>query len=226
MTSSVLALRPGRYPVLAAALAASAAAVGLAALDALPVDLSLLEVFAVVTGAWSVWMLSRNHPIGWWIGLVSVAAFALVFLRARLFAEVGIQIFYFLTSLQAIRIWLRGGEGRTERPVSRLPGRVLVATVPVFVLAVFGLQWVLVAINGAAPFWDALTTVMSLTAHLYLMWRYVESWYLWIAVDVIYVPLYTSRGLGLTAVLYGAFLLISVGGLRRFLTLVREGAPA
>ena len=225
MTSGVLALRPNRYLIRAVALATSAAAIGLAALDALPVALSLLEVFAVVTGAWSVWMLSRNHPIGWWIGLVSVAAFALVFFRARLFAEVGIQVFYSVTSLQAIWIWLRGGEGRTERPVSRLPARVLLATVPAFGLAFLALHSVLVAVNGAAPFWDALTTVMSLTAHLYLMWRYVESWYLWIAVDVIYVPLYTSRGLGLTAVLYGAFLLMSVGGLRRFLSLVREGVP-
>ena len=74
----------------------------------------------------------------------------------------------------------------------------------------------------AAPYWDALTVVMSLTAHLYLMWRFVDSWYLWISVDVIYLPLYVSRGLALTAVLYAVFLVMSVGGLRRFRALLPE----
>ena len=91
------------------AVVASVAAVTLAGFGSWPLDLSLLEVSAVVTGAWSVWTLSHNQPIGWSIGLGSVAAFGVVFFQARLFAEVGIQAFYFVTSLQAIWIWLRGG---------------------------------------------------------------------------------------------------------------------
>jgi nicotinamide mononucleotide transporter len=206
------------------AVVASAAVVVLAGFGALPLDLSLLEVFAVVTGAWSVWTLSHNQPIGWWIGLGSVAAFGVVFFQARLFAEVGIQAFYFVTSLQAIWIWLRGGTDRTERPVTRAPHVVLVVTVPLGILALCGLWQLLIALHGAAPFWDALTVVMSLTAHLYLMWRFVDSWYLWISVDVIYLPLYVSRGLALTAVLYAGFLVMSVGGLRRFRALIPERA--
>jgi nicotinamide mononucleotide transporter len=54
------------------------------------------------------------------------------------------------------------------------------------------------------------------------MWRFVESWYIWIAVDVIYVPLYMSRGLRLTALLYVAFLVMSIAGLVRFRGLVRK----
>lgn len=181
-----------------------------------------MEVLAVVTGALSVWYLSRNQPLGWWIGLVSVAAFAVVFFRARLFAEVGIQVFYFVTSLQAIVIWLRGGDHGTPRPVTRLPLRTAVVTVPLVVVGVFGLRALLVELNGAAVFWDALTTVLSLTAHLYLMWRYVESWWLWLAVDVIYVPLYASRGLLLTSALYVGFFVLSAQGLRRFRAEVAE----
>jgi nicotinamide mononucleotide transporter len=44
-------------------------------------------------------------------------------------------------------------------------------------------------LGGAAPFWDALTTILSAIAQLYLMERYLESWYLWIVADTIYVPL-------------------------------------
>lgn len=175
-----------------------------------------LEVLAVVTGAWSVWLLARNRPLGWWIALVSIASFAVVFYRVRLFAEVGIQVVYFITSAQAIWIWMRGGGQGAERPVTHVPARVWLWTLPAAAVGFVLLRSLLITADGAAPFWDALTTVMSLVAHGFLMFRLVESWWIWIAVDVIYVPLYYSRDLTLTAALYVGYLLLSISGLRTF----------
>jgi nicotinamide mononucleotide transporter len=42
----------------------------------------------------------------------------------------------------------------------------------------------------------------------------VESWWIWIAVDLIYVPLYVYKGLRLTAVLYFVFMVLCIIGLR------------
>jgi len=209
---------------LTVALAASVGVLGLAYAGRLPDEWgSPLEVLGVVTGGWSVWLLARNHPLGWWVGLVMVAAYGVVFYRAQLYGEVILQVFYFGTSLQAIVIWLRGGQDRGERPVARAPRRLLALTAPVVVVAVVLLRGWLVQRGGAAPFWDALTTVLSVTAHLLLMGRYVESWLLWITVDVVYIPLYASRGLHLTSGLYGAFLLLAIQGLLTFRRLVAEG---
>jgi nicotinamide mononucleotide transporter len=163
-----------------------------------------------------------NRPLGWWIGLVGVVAYAVVFYRVRLFAEVGIQAVYFVTSLQAIWIWLHGGQQKQERPVSRLTLRWALILLAVAILATWGLYELLVALRGAVPFWDAVTAVMSLVAHACLMFRIVENWWVWIAVDVIYIPLYISRGLYLTSVLYLAFLIMSIYGLINFLRIYRE----
>ena len=181
-----------------------------------------LEMFAVVTSALSTWLLAKNKPLGWWIGLAGVTAYAVVFYRVRLFAEVDIQIVYFVTSLQAIWIWLHGGQQKRERPVGRVTPRWALVTLVVAVLAVWGVFELLVVLRGAVPFWDALTTVMSLVAHAYLMFRLVENWWIWIAVDIIYVPLYASRGLYLTSVLYFAFLIMAIYGLLNFQRIFRE----
>jgi nicotinamide mononucleotide transporter len=188
----------------------------------IPIELSVLETVAVVTYAWSVWLLARNNPLGWWIGLIGTALYGFVFYQARLYAEVGLQGFYFITSLQAIYIWLRGGQNHTQKPVGHISRKWLILTAILAIASIFALRSFLIVIQGAAPFWDALTTVMSLVAHLYLMGRLLESWYLWITVDVIYVPLYASRHLYLTSILYAIFGLMALGGLKNFQRIDRE----
>ena len=186
-----------------------------------------LEAWAAVSYVWSVWLLARNHPAGWFVGLAGVVLYGLLFWRVRLFGEVGLQGFYFVTSLQGIWIWRRSrGEAAAERPVSRLPVALGVAGLVLGLAAFLALRWALLAREGAAPTWDALTTVVSVIAHLYLLGRFVESWYLWIAVDTIYVPLYASRELYLTAGLYAVFWLLALRGLLHFRRLCAEGQAA
>lgn len=185
-------------------------------------NLNPLEVLAVLTSAGGTWLLARNSPLGWWIGLVGIVLYGFVFYQARLFAEIGLQVVYFVTSLQAIYIWLYGGEKKKERPVSRISPKWVLITLVLAALALWGLYELLIYLRGAVPFWDALTTIMSLVAHIYLMFRVVENWYVWIAVDVIYIPLYASRGLYLTSGLYVAFLIMSIYGLLNFQRLDRE----
>lgn len=195
-------------------------------LPALTEALSPLEAVATVSLAWAVWLLARNEPAGWWVSLLGVVCYSVVFYRAKLYAEVGIQVFYFVTSIQAIWIWLRGGAEHTERPVGRVPLRWLIPSLVIAALATFGLRELLIELRGAAPFWDALTTVLSLVAHLYLMGRYVESWHLWVAVDTIYVPLYLTRNLYLTSVLYAVFWLMALNGLVNFRRLYQQQQQA
>jgi nicotinamide mononucleotide transporter len=187
-----------------------------------PVELDLIEAIAAISSAWSVWLLAKNNPLGWWIGLIGVIAYAAVFYQVKLYGEVAIQFFYLITSLQAIYIWLRGGENSTEKPVGRISQRWLILTAVLVIVGVFGLRSLLISLGGAAPFWDALTTVLSAIAQLYLMARYLESWYLWIVVDIIYVPLYASRNLYLTSILYAIFLVMAVRGLRNFQRIYAE----
>lgn len=100
--------------------------------------------------------------------------------------------------------------------------RWLILTAVLVTVGVFGLRTVLVYLGGAAPLWDALTTILSAIAQLYLMERYLESWYLWIVADTIYVPLYASRGLYLTSILYAIFWLMGIHGLQNFQRIYSE----
>lgn len=80
------------------------------------------------------------------------------------------------------------------------------------------LHWVLVTFTeSTVPFWDAITTVLSLLATWGQARKKIECWWLWIAADVIYVPLYAYKELYLTAVLYVGFMVLCVIGLRNWM---------
>lgn len=73
------------------------------------------------------------------------------------------------------------------------------------------------ATDSTVPFWGALTKALSLAAPYGQCRKKIESWYLWIAADVIYIPLYAYKALYLTSLLYAGFLLLCAVGLRAWL---------
>jgi nicotinamide mononucleotide transporter len=83
------------------------------------------------------------------------------------------------------------------------------------------------SVGGAAPFFDALTTTLSLAAQYLLTRKLIENWYIWITADIIYIGLYINRELYLTSALYALFLVLCLLGLRQWRqSLATEPAPA
>lgn len=203
--------------------------VGIALTSAFELDWAPIEVFATVTGAQCVYLLARNRVSGWVVGLASGAAFVIVFAQARLFGDVAVQVFYLAVSVQAIWIWRspeRSASTRPKRRVSWADHRLILWTIPVFILGWLGIYAALSALGAALPFWTSLTTTMCLTAQLYLLGRYVQSWILYVAADMIYVPMFLHLGLTLTSGLYLVLMVLSTIGLLRFIREASSQATA
>ncbi|MGA1343138.1 MAG: nicotinamide riboside transporter PnuC [Hyphomonas sp.] len=174
---------------------------------------SPLEAAAFITGVICVWLVVRQSIWNFPLGLLNVAAYAWIFYEYRLYADSGLQVVYFCLNLAGWYLWLFGGKNRTALRVRRTSAREL-ALIALLIAATTGLLWwILGKLGGAAKFWDALTTSISLSAQWLQSHKKLECWHLWILADVIYVPLYISRGLNLTALLYGIFLCMAVMGL-------------
>lgn len=177
---------------------------------------SVLEAVSFVTGAIAVWLTVKENIWNFPIGLVNTAAYSVVFYQARLFGDAALQIVYFGLCLAGWYRWLYGGEQKTRLTVTRA-GSAELSTVALLVAVCTLLLWkTLHFLGGSASFWDALTTSGSLGAQWLLNGKRLQNWHLWILVDIVYVPLYVSRGLHLTAILYAIFLALAVMGLRRW----------
>jgi nicotinamide mononucleotide transporter len=186
-------------------------------------SIAIPEAWGFVTGGICVWLVIREHLWNWPLGLANNAFFFVLFLRGRLYADMTLQILYFGLGIYGWLNWVFGGENRSALKISRttrIEWLVLAAAVP---LGTWVLREVLLRVNDAAPVWDSLTTVLSIAAQYLLCRKRFENWGFWIAADVIYVPLYLSRKLPLTAILYAVFLLMCLAGVRVWRRNMPEG---
>ncbi|MEU5843039.1 nicotinamide riboside transporter PnuC [Rhodococcus sp. NPDC047139] len=171
------------------------------------------EVFGFVTGAWCVYLVGRQSIHNWPIGIANNLVWILLFATAGLYADSGLQVVYIALAVWGWSNWARGREGNAL-PVTATSTAEWGALAVVGVASVIALTALLeVATNSTVAFWDAATTVLSLLATWGQAKKRWESWLLWIAADLIYIPLYLHKGLTLTALLYVGFLLLCVRGL-------------
>jgi len=173
---------------------------------------SALEVIAAAFGVISVYLSTRQNIWSWPTAIVNVALYTVVFYQGRLYGQMGLQPIYLALSVYGWYQWLHGGEQHTELRVSRASPRLLGALAALNLVLWLALAAVLRQTDAALPWLDALLTTTSLVAQWMMTRKILQNWLIWIAVDVVYVPMFVSQGLYATAVLYAAFLVLAVMG--------------
>jgi nicotinamide mononucleotide transporter len=176
-----------------------------------------LEIAANAFHGAAILLAGRNNIHTWWTGIVGCALFGLLFFEVRLYADATLQIFFIATSLYGWWAWLRGGPRGAGLPIRRAGARLMAWSVGAGAAVTLGYAWLLARLTDAAwPLPDSAVLAFSVLGQLLMMARRVESWWFWLAVNSIAVPLYASRGLVVTAVLYAGFWLNALVALRHW----------
>jgi nicotinamide mononucleotide transporter len=184
-----------------------------------------LEIVAFVLGVAMVLANLRVNPVGWPLAIASSLLYALLFADSKLYGEATLQIFFVAIALWGWWQWLRGsgGDGAPLRVRWMSPrARALAAAGTLAAWPMLGLLLGRVT-NSDVPFLDALPTVASVTGQILLGRKFVENWPLWVAVNLVSIALFATKGLWLTVLLYAVFAVLAVFGWRAWRDLARHG---
>lgn len=176
--------------------------------------MSWIEIVAALLGLANVALVVRRSLWNYPFGLAMVALYAFVFFDAKLYSDALLQIFFFAVQLYGWWNWNRSRAEAGEVRVERLDERARLAWLAGCVAAAVGWGALMHRFTDAAfPWWDGTIAVLSVAAQVLQSRRKLESWVLWIAVDMLAIGLFAAKGLWVTAVLYAVFLALSVWGL-------------
>jgi nicotinamide mononucleotide transporter len=184
-----------------------------------------LELAALLLAVWMVLCNFRVHPLAWPLAMASSALYGILFLHSRLYGEAGLQLVFIVLACWGWWQWLRGtGASGAPLVVGWLGPRQRVLAVAATLLAWPLLGLLLQRITDSdVPYFDALPTVGSLIGQVLLARKRVENWAAWVAVNLVSVGLFATKGLWLTAGLYALFTAMALAGWRTWAGLARDG---
>lgn len=173
-----------------------------------------IEIAAALLGVVNVLLVVGRSVWNYPFGLSMVALYLFVFWEAKLYSDALLQIFFFVIQLYGWWAWVHADRVDHGVAVGWLDNRSRLRWVAgtAVAIVVWGMGMARYT-DAVAPFADATVAGLSVSAQILQSFRRVESWALWISVDILAIGLFSWRGLGVTAALYGLFLVLAVLGL-------------
>ena len=171
------------------------------------------ELVAAVVTIVSIWLATKEH-IGYYpTGVVALLLYTWTFFQAKLYAETFLQIVCLVLMIYGWYEWLHGGEQRTELAVSRTPGWAWTAAIISGIVGSAITIWTqLNYTDNPAPYVDSSLMAWSLVAQWMTARKWIENWILWLVINTISIPLYISRHLWITALLYAGLWVLAILG--------------
>ncbi len=173
---------------------------------------NLLETSGVITGILCVYLAARNKIWSWPFAIISVIIYVFIFWDAKLYADMGLQIYFLIMNFYGWYFWSRS-DAADKVPVSSITVREIVFSGIGIIIFTLSLGFFLYKSTDASfPFIDSFCTACSLIAQIFLARKVMENWLIWIFVDLIYVGVYIAKDLHLTAGMYALYIYIAALG--------------
>ena len=154
----------------------------------------------------SVWM--------WAVGFAMQALGIVLYYQKGLYADCGMEFYYLAMTVYG---WWKWVNNVTKEPslcdIRHFPKRFVLPWL-VIIAVIWGIiYWILVAFtNSNVPLADSFTTALSIVGIWALAHKYLEQWFIWIAVDLVTCGLYFYKDIPFKASLYALYVVIAVFG--------------
>ena len=189
-------------------------------------EVNVLDVTTATLGLAYILLEYRASVWMWAVGAVMQLLGIVLYYQKGLYADCGMEFYYLAMTAYGWWRWraLRtcpgspsSGREESRLPVTHMPLRLACRWASI-ALALWGLiYWLLVTFtDSTVPVADAFTTALSLVGIWALAHKYLEQWFVWMAVDIVTCWLYFQKDIPFKASLYGLYVIIAVAGFVRW----------
>jgi len=180
-----------------------------------PTYIIVLEFIAFVFGILSVWFAKKANIWVYPTGIICTVITVYLLYINQYFGDMMMNFYYSIMSIYGWWNWSRKKGDKYIVPISRTNKRekqigviMFVGTMIVTYFVYKGFGYTLEIPN----YIDIVTSGIFFTAMWYMANKKIENWILWIIADIITIPLYAYRGLGMLSLQYIIFTILAIQG--------------
>ncbi len=189
----------------------------------------LLEAAATFFGLISVLFSIRKNILVYPTGIISTVLYVYILYVFGLLGDMMINGYYTAMSIYGWILWSKNTNDHIHVKVSKTNNKEWLQSAVLFILSLILVTliyyWKPVFDDHATPglayldwtnWLDVLTTAIFLVGMWLMAKRKIENWIFWIIGDLVSVPLYLYKGLGITSVQFLIFTVLAVIGYREW----------
>lgn len=182
-----------------------------------------LEIIGTIVGLIYLWLEYHASIYLWVASIVMPLIYIFIYHDAGLYADMGINIYYVIASIYGIICWRWGisrknkKDASTALKITHTPTSRITPLSIISIALIFAIAYILITFTDSnVPWWDSVTTSLSIVAMWMMARKYIEQWWVWIVVDVISAGLYVYKELFFTAGLYALYAIIAYFGYKKW----------
>ena len=182
-----------------------------------------LEIIGTIIGLVYLWLEYHASIYLWVASVVMPVVYTFIFFDAGLYADMGIQIYYVLASVYGFICWRwaisrKNKAASIERlKIAHTPHRLITPLSIISIVLTFIIAYILISFTDSnVPWWDSVTTSLSIVAMWLMARKYIEQWWVWLIVDVVSAGVYIYKDLYFTAGLYALYAVIAYFGYKKW----------
>ena len=178
----------------------------------------MLQIVGTLLGLLYLWLEYKANIWLWIVGAIMPMVHGVLYLNSGIYADAAMQLYYVVAGIYGLCVWLRGTK-RTEKVVNiqYTPTKWIIPLVVVYAVLHVAMYYLLSEFTDSrVPFFDSMSTALSIVAMWMLSRKLVEQWLVWLVVDMISVGLYLYKGIPITAMLYTLYCALAIAGYMRW----------
>lgn len=177
----------------------------------------ILQIVGTTLGLIYLWLEYKANIWVWVVSAIMPLVHGTLYFSSGIYADAAMQLYYVLAAVYGLVVWKRNPKEKASGRIKHTPLGWIVPLVVAYAVLHVVIYFVLTEFTDSrVPFFDAMSTALSIVAMWMLSRKLVEQWLVWLVVDMISVGLYFYKGIPLTALLYTVYCVLAVAGYLRW----------
>lgn len=192
--------------------------------------ISYVEMIGTLFGLISVYLATKTNILTWATGIINELFLFILFFQVQLYADMFLQVFFFVVTLYG---WYKWKQIPKQNSITTTELKTNIWLLSAIVVGTTIVGFLILNLHlylpqyfkteASYPYVDSFVMILSIVATILLAKKKIETWYLWIVVDIVCMFLFFKKGIVFLGLEYLVFLGLATYGLLNWKKQIKNG---